>query len=78
MVEYGLMVLTLSDAQLNRMEGIQIDAMRAILGFTRDISLEAMRFLLGLSKPTERHRKAHAKAQTRSIPSRKDCPETSL
>ena len=45
-VEYGLGLLTLSKAQLQRLEVIQNEGMRTILGCTRDTSAEAMRYLL--------------------------------
>ena len=49
-IDYGFGLLTLTCAQLKRLETIYIiqnEAMRAILGCTRDTSAEAMRYLLG-------------------------------
>ena len=40
-VEYGFGLLTLSDSQLQRLEVIQNEGMRAIHGCTRDTSAEA-------------------------------------
>ena len=37
-IEYGFRLLTLSTAQLNRLEGIKNEAMQVILGCTRDTS----------------------------------------
>ena len=61
-IEYGFGILTLSTAQLNRLESIQNEAMRAILGCTRDTSAEAMRYVLGFPTMAERHRTAQVKA----------------
>ena len=61
-IEYGFGLLTLSTAQLNRLEVIQNEAMRAILGCTRDTSAEAMRYLLNFPTMAERHRIAQVKA----------------
>ena len=61
-VEYGFGLLTLSKTQLNRLEVIQNEAMRAILGCTRDTSAEAMRYILGFPTMAERHKLAQVKA----------------
>ena len=61
-VEYGFGLLTLSKSQLNRLEVIQNEAMRAILGCTRDTSAEAMRYILGFPTMAERHKLAQVKA----------------
>ena len=61
-VEYGLGLLTLSATQLKRLEVIQNEGMRAILGCTRDTSAEAMRYLLGFPTMSERYRLAQVKA----------------
>ena len=61
-VEYGFRLLTLSKTQLNRLEVIQNEAMRAILGCTRDTSAEAMRYILGFPTMAERHKLAQVKA----------------
>ena len=61
-VEYGFGLLILSKSQLNRLEVIQNEAMRAILGCTRDTSAEAMRYILGFPTMAERHKLAQVKA----------------
>ena len=61
-VDYGFGLLTLSKAQLNRLEVIQNQGMRTILGCTRDTSCEAMRHMLGLWSMPERHKLAQVKA----------------
>ena len=61
-IEYGFGLLTLSKTQLSRLEVIQNEAMRAILGCTRDTSAEAMRYLLNFPTMSERHRLAQVKA----------------
>merc|ERR1711963_539653 len=55
-IEYGFGLLTLSTAQLKRLEVIQNEAMRAILGCTRDTSANAMQYLLNFPIMAERHR----------------------
>ena len=44
-INYGFGLLTLSAAQLKRLESIQNEAMRTILVCTKDTSAEAMRYL---------------------------------
>ena len=61
-VNYGYGLMTLSEAQLERLKVIQSEAMRAILGCTRDTSAEAMRYLLGVLTMAERLRIAQVKA----------------
>ena len=45
-LEYALAILTLSHSQIERLERIQNEAMRIILGCTKDTSCRAMRYLL--------------------------------
>ena len=54
--------MSLSETQLKRLEVIQNEAMRAILGCTKDTSAEAMRYLLGFPTMAERLRIAQVKA----------------
>ena len=61
-VEYGFGLLTLSKSQLGRLKVIQNEAMRAILGCTKDTSAEAMRYILGFPTMAERHKLAQVKA----------------
>ena len=60
-VNYGF-GLTLSKTQLQRLEVIQNQGMRNILGCTRDTSFEAKRFRLGLLSMPERSKKAQVQA----------------
>ena len=64
-MEYGLGLLTLSKTQVQRLEVIQNEGMRAILGCTKDTSAEAMRYLLDLPTASERHKLAQVKAYLR-------------
>jgi len=61
-IDYGFGLLTLSKTQLNRLEVIQNEGMRAILGCTRDTSAAAMRHLLGFPSMKERHQLAQVRA----------------
>ena len=54
--------MSLSETQLKRLEVIQNEAMRAILGCTKDTSAEVMRYLLGFPTMAERLRIAQVKA----------------
>ena len=58
-INYGFGLLTLSAAQLKRLESIQNEAKRTILGYT---SAEAMRYLLDFPTMAERHKLAQVKA----------------
>ena len=53
-IEYALAILTVSPTQIGRLEKVQNEAMRIILGCTRDTSCVAMRYLLDF--PTMNHR----------------------
>src|SRR5579871_4624984 len=53
-IEYGGAILTASDTQMDRLERIQNEAMRIILGCTRDTPCVAMRYLLDF--PSMEHR----------------------
>ena len=47
-IDYGLGLLTLSQTQVDRLEKVQNEAMRAVVVCTRDTPISAMRFLLDL------------------------------
>ena len=61
-IDYGLGLLTLSATQLQRLDVIQNEGMRSILGCTRDTSAEAMRYLLDLPPMRDRHKLSQVKA----------------
>ena len=61
-VDYGFGLLTLSKTQLNRLDVIQNEGMRAILGCTKDTAAAAMRHGLGYCTMQERHKLAQVKA----------------
>ena len=61
-VDYGFGLLTLSKTQLNRLDVIQNEGMRAILGCTKDTAAAAMRHVLGYCTMQERHKLAQVKA----------------
>ena len=61
-VNYGFSLLTLSETQLQRLEVIQNQGMRNILGCTRDTLCEALRHRLGLLSMPERSKKAQVQA----------------
>src|SRR5579871_6969330 len=53
-IEYAMAILMLSPRQTERLDKIQNEAMRIILGCTRDTEIRAMRYLLDC--PTIDHR----------------------
>ena len=61
-IDYGFGLLTLSAAQLQRLEVIQNKGMRSILGCTRDTSSEAMGYILGLPLMQVCHKIAQVKS----------------
>lgn len=61
-VDYGFGMLTLSNTQLGRLDVIQNEGMRTILGCTKDTSAAAMRYVLGFPTMKERHKLAQVKA----------------
>ena len=61
-IDYGLGLLTLSATQLQRLDVIQNESMRSILGCTRDTSAEAMRYRLDLPPMRDRHKLSQVKA----------------
>ena len=64
-IEYGLGLLTLSPTQVKRLDVIQNEAMRIILGCTRCTSTQAMRYYLNLPNMTNRKKLAQVKALMR-------------
>ena len=61
-IECGLVLANLSDTQLKRLEVIQNEGMRAILGCTKDTSAAAMRYTLDLPTMATRYKLAQVKA----------------
>ena len=55
-VDYGLGLTTLSQSNLLKLDRVQNEAMRVILGTTTDTSIEAMRYLLDLPSMEARHK----------------------
>ena len=69
-IDYGLGCLTLSDAQVGRLDVVQNEAMRAVLGCTKDKPIICMRYLLDMSGMRVRHRVAQAKMFLRVMDNR--------
>ena len=55
-VDYSLGLTTLSKSILLKLDRLQNEAMRVILGTTKDTPIEAMRYLLDLSPMETRHK----------------------
>jgi ribonuclease HI len=64
-IEYGFGLMTLADTHLKRLDTIQNEAMRIILGCTKDTSAAAMRHYLDLPTMKERHKMAQVQAYLR-------------
>jgi ribonuclease HI len=60
-IDFGLGCLTLSNRQTQRLDRLQNEAMRAVLGCTRDTHIICMRYLLDLPSIGVRHKIAQAK-----------------
>jgi hypothetical protein len=61
-IEYALAILTHSNTQIDKLERIQNEAMRIMLGCTRNTSCRAMTFLLDF--PTIQNRKSLCRARS--------------
>jgi ribonuclease HI len=64
-IEYALAILTLSRTQFERLERLQNEAMRIVLGCTRDTACRAMRYLLDIPTMEGRTRICRARAYLR-------------
>lgn len=64
-IEYGLGILTLSRSQRERLERIQNEGIRIVLGCTRDTPIQTMRYMLGLLSISSRHSLTQARSYMR-------------
>ena len=61
-IDYGLGLTTMSQANLLKLDRVQIEAMRVILGTTKDTPTETMRFKLDLPPMQIRDKAEQVKA----------------
>ena len=61
-IDYGLSLTTLSQSNLLKLDRVQNEAMRVILGTTKDTPIETMRYLLDLPSMETRHKVEQVKA----------------
>ena len=61
-IDYGLGLTTLSQSNLLTLDRVQNEAMRVILGTTKDTPIETMRYLLDLPSMETRHKVEQVKA----------------
>ena len=61
-IDYGLGLITLSQSNLLKLDRVQNEAMRVILGTTKDTPTETMRYLLDLPSVETRHKGEQVKA----------------
>ena len=61
-IDYGLGLTTLSQSNLLKLDRVQNEAIRVILGTTKDTPIETMRYLLDLPSLETRHKVEQVKA----------------
>ena len=61
-IDYGLGLTTLSQSNLLKLDRVQNEAIRVILGTTKDTPVETMRYLLDLPSMETRHKVEQVKA----------------
>ena len=61
-IDYGLGLTTLSQSNLLKLDRVQSEAIRVILGTTKDTPIETMRYLLDLPSMETRHKVEQVKA----------------
>ena len=69
-IDYGLGLTTLSQTNLQKLDRIQNEAMRVILGTTKDTPIEAMRFILDLPPMKTRQSVEQVKAYLKAAENR--------
>ena len=55
-IDYGLGLTTLSQSNLSKLDRVQNEAMRVILGTTKDTPIETMHYLLDLPAMETKHK----------------------
>ena len=65
-IDYGLGLTTISSTNLQKLDRVQNEAMRTILGTTKDTPIEAMRYMLDVPSVSDRHKVAQVKAYLRA------------
>ena len=66
-IDYGLGITTLSQSNLLKLDRVQNEAMRVILGTTKDAPMEATRYLLDLPSTETRHKVEQVKVYLDTI-----------
>ena len=66
-MDYGLGLTTIAATNMQKLERVQNEAMRTILGTTKDTPTEAMRYLLDLPPLQERQKVAQVKAYLNAV-----------
>ena len=66
-IDYGLGITTMAQTNLLKLFRVQNEAMRIILGTTKDTSTETMRFMLDLPQMQTRQKVEQAKAYFSAI-----------
>ena len=66
-MDYGLGLTTISSTNLQKLDRVQNEAMRTILGTTKDTPLEAMRYILDLPPMHSRQKVAQVKAYLSAV-----------
>ena len=71
-IDYGLGLTTLSQSNLLKLDRVQNEAMRVILGTTKDTPTETMRYILDLSSMETRHKVKQVKAYLNAMQNTKN------
>ena len=66
-IKYGLGLTTLSQSNLSKLDRVQNEATRVILGTTKDTFIETMRYLLDLPAREIRHKVEQVKAYLKAM-----------
>ena len=66
-IDYGLGLTTLSQSNMLKLDRVQNEAMRVILGTTKDTPIETMRYLLDLPSMETRHKVEQVKVYLNAI-----------
>ena len=71
-IDYGLGLKTLSQSNLLKLDRVQNEAMRVVLGTTKDAPIETMRYLLNLPSMETKHKVEQVKAYLNAMQNTKN------
>ena len=77
-IDYGLCLTTLSQSNLLKLDRVQNEAIKVILGTTKDTPIETMCYLLDLSSTETRHKVEQVKAYLNAMQNPKTPPHDAV